>query len=198
MAITESLNAKKFFGELKRRNVYKVAVAYAVISWLVMQGYRHGGPGIASAGCNYNALTMDLQMRSAEPQFQKAIALNPNYATAHQWYGEYLLAQGRADEALAELKRAHDLDPLSLIINSVLGSALGIAGQPEEAIAQLQRTLEMDPTFGPAQFMLGQLFEDRGDLKRATVAYEKARDLNPSKNPIGHAGPGLRTHRENG
>jgi len=127
-----------------------------------------------------NALTMDLQMRDAEPRFQRAIALNPNYATAHQWYGEYLLAQGRADEALAELKRAHDLDPLSLIINSVLGAALGIAGQPDEAIAQLQRTLEMDPTFGPAQFMLGQVFEDRRDFKRATAAYEKARDLNPS------------------
>ena len=127
-----------------------------------------------------NALTMDLQMLAAEPQFQKAIALNPNYATAHQWYGEFLQGQGRFEEALVELRRAHDLDPLSLIINSVLGSALGTAGRNEEAIAQLQRTLEMDPTFGPAQFMLGQVFEDMGDLKRATAAYEKARGMNPS------------------
>ncbi len=127
-----------------------------------------------------NALVMDLQMRAAEPEFRKAIALNPNYATTHQWYGECLQALGRSDEALAELRRAHELDPLSLIINSVFGSALSTAGHQMEAIGQLQRTLEMDPTFGPAQFMLGQVFEEEGDLQKATAAYEKARDLNPS------------------
>src|SRR6266536_2701317 len=65
----------------------------------------------------------------AEAEWQKTIALNPNYATAHQWYSEHLVAMGRYDEALAEIKRAQELDPLSLIINGVLAVTYRIKGQ---------------------------------------------------------------------
>ena len=94
-----------------------------------------------------NALVLNLQFSDAAPEFQRAIELNPNYATAHHWYGELLQNDGRIDEALAELRRAHELDPLSLVINSVLGSTLIVAGQDDAAIDQLQKTIAMDPNF---------------------------------------------------
>jgi tetratricopeptide (TPR) repeat protein len=113
------------------------------------------------------------------PEFQPAIELNPNYATAHHWYGEQLQNDGRFDEALAELKRAHELDPLSLVINCVLGSTLAVAGRNDEAMEQLRKTMEMDPTFDLTHWFLGQVYEDKGQLVEAITQYEKAAQLNP-------------------
>ena len=107
------------------------------------------------------------------PEFKRAIELNPNYATAHQWFGECLQSQGHLEEALAELKRAQELDPLSLIINSVLGFALDTVGKSDEAIAQLHKTIEIDPNFVNAHGQLGNVLEHRGRLKEAIVEYEK-------------------------
>src|SRR5207302_9050407 len=81
-------------------------------------------------------------------EFQRAIELNPNYATAHHWYSDTpLLATGRIDEAIAEMKRAQELDTLSLIINAELGSNYIFARQYDKAIEQLRKTIEMDPSF---------------------------------------------------
>jgi tetratricopeptide (TPR) repeat protein len=106
-------------------------------------------------------------------EFKRAIELNPNYATAHQWFGECLQSQGHLEEALVELKRAQELDPLSLIINSVLGFALDTVGKSDEAIAQLHKTIEIDPNFVNAMGQLGNVLEHRGRLKEAIVEYEK-------------------------
>ena len=85
---------------------------------------------------------------------------------------------GRIDEALAELRRAHELDPLSLVINSVLGSTLIVAGQDDAAIDQLQKTIAMDPNFDLAHWFLGQAYEDKGRVTEAIQEYEKAIKLN--------------------
>ncbi|MEO6969488.1 MAG: tetratricopeptide repeat protein [Chthoniobacterales bacterium] len=121
-----------------------------------------------------NALEVDFQFSAAEQEFKRAIALNPSYATAHQWFGECFQAQGRFAESLAQLQQAHELDPLSLIINSVLGSNLGTVGHLDAAVEQFHKTLEIDSNFGPAHFMLGEVLEAKGDLKGAKAAYEKA------------------------
>jgi serine/threonine-protein kinase len=96
------------------------------------------------------------------------------------------MAQGRFEEALAEVKLAHDLDPLSLIINTVYGSILNDTGRPDEAVQQLRRTLEMDQSFSVATFMLGQVWESRGDFKQAAAAYESAWAANhhPIRNAV--------------
>jgi serine/threonine-protein kinase len=112
-------------------------------------------------------------------EFKRAIALNPNYATLHQWHGESLQAQGRFKEALTEIQRAHELDPLSLIINSVYGAILDCTGRGEEAIQQLRRTIELDPSFSVAPFILGQVLEKKEDLKGAAREYEKAIAMYP-------------------
>src|SRR6266700_93186 len=120
----------------------------------------------------------DFDMAGSISEFQRAIALNPNYATAHHWYGNGpLLALGRFDEAIAEGKRAIELDPLSPIINADLGQNLYNARRYDEAIAQLRKTLEIDPTFYYAHYNLGIALQLKGDMPTAIAEYTKAQQL---------------------
>src|SRR5262245_29948162 len=125
-----------------------------------------------------DVLFNDFDMAGSISEFQRAIALNPNYATAHQWYGcDPLRALGRFDEAIAEGKRAVELDPLSPIINSDLGQTLSIARRYDEAIAQFHKTLEIDPMFWVAHSALGGALERKGDLPAAIAEFTKAQQL---------------------
>jgi tetratricopeptide (TPR) repeat protein len=92
----------------------------------------------------------DYDWRTAGKEFQRAIQLNPNYATAHQWYGIYLAYQGRFDEALAESDRARALDPLSAIVNADRAVTLHLARQYPRAIESFLTAIEMEPTLGRA------------------------------------------------
>jgi TolB-like protein/Flp pilus assembly protein TadD len=117
----------------------------------------------------------DFNFAEANREFRRAIELNPNYATAHQWYGESgLTPLGQFDEAIAEIKRALKLDPLSVIINADLGTILFTARRYDDAIAQLRKTLEMDPTFYYAHYNLGEALEMKGRIPEAIAEYEKA------------------------
>jgi TolB-like protein/Tfp pilus assembly protein PilF/class 3 adenylate cyclase len=124
------------------------------------------------------ALCYDLDMVGSISEFQRAIALNPNYATAHQWYGRHpLTALGRFDEAIGEGKRAVELDPLSPVINTDLGQTLFMARRYDEAITQLRKTLEVDPTFYYAHYTLGMVLQLKGDVPTAIAEYAKAQQL---------------------
>ena len=90
-------------------------------------------------------LSSDWDWPGAEREFKQAIALNPNYATAHHWYSHHLLAMGRFDEAVSELERARDLDPYSIPINDFLGITLYSARRYDDALRQFRRALEMHP-----------------------------------------------------
>jgi serine/threonine-protein kinase len=133
----------------------------------------------------------DWDWPSAEREFKRAIELNPGYATAHQWYGEMLSAQGRHEEALAEIKRAQQLDPLSLIINVVRGRILIQAGQDDLAIEQLRKTLEMDANFAHAHWQLGTAYLGKGLFAEAVSEFQTAATLSPGitwyKAGLGHA-----------
>jgi TolB-like protein/Flp pilus assembly protein TadD len=121
----------------------------------------------------------DFDFAQANREFQRAIKLNPNYATAHQQYGNNTLtALGRFAEAIAEGKRAVELDPLSLVINADLGANYYYARRYDEAIAQLRKTLELDPGYYYAYLTLGESLEAKGVRDAAIVQYRKARDLN--------------------
>lgn len=89
----------------------------------------------------------DYDWQTAEQEYRRAIQLNPDYATAHQWYAEYLAWQGRFDEAFAESDRARRLDPLSLIISTDHCAILYFSRQYDRAIAQCHAVLDMDPDF---------------------------------------------------
>jgi eukaryotic-like serine/threonine-protein kinase len=119
----------------------------------------------------------DWDFANAERDFKRSIEINPNYPTAHQWYGEYLSLMGRHDEAIAELKRAQEFDPLSLIINRELGTAFSFAGQYDQAIEQLRKTLDMDSGFLPAHTELGGAYAQKRMYGEAIAEFEKAISL---------------------
>src|SRR5213083_2001835 len=131
----------------------------------------------------------DFDFSQANREFQRAIELNPNYAIAHQQYGNITLsALGRFDDAIAEGKRAVELDPLSLVINTDLGSNYCFARRYDEAIAQLRKTLEMDPGFYIAHVVLAQALDAKGARDAAIVEWQKARALNDDPSVLGLLG----------
>jgi TolB-like protein len=128
----------------------------------------------------------DLDFSQAVREFQHAIQLNPNYATAHQWYGSSaLVALSRFDDAVAEVKRAIELDPLSFVINNDLGNTYYRARRYDEAIEQVRKTLEMDPDFYYTHWNLGLALAGKGALGPAIEEFKKARELNDNPSMLG-------------
>jgi len=123
----------------------------------------------------------DWDWSGAETEFKRALELDPNSATAHQWYGNFLMRLGRLPEARAELQKALELDPLSLPINASVGRQLYFARQYEPAIQQLKKTLELDPNFVLAQRALEAAYAQSGMYKEAIA--ERQRLLTLSGNP---------------
>jgi tetratricopeptide (TPR) repeat protein len=115
----------------------------------------------------------------AEKSFCRAIELNPNYATAHDWLGaENLATRKRVDEALVFQRRAEERDPLSPIISANVGWTLFFARRYDEAIAQNNRTLSLDPNFFIAHSNLCWAYNAKGMYREAIAECRKARELN--------------------
>jgi len=132
----------------------------------------------AHASLAYILQVYDLDFDGSEKEFQRAIELNPNYATAHHWYGIVLLAPlGRFDQAIFELRRALELDPLSLPINASLGRTYYLARRYNEAMEQLRKTLEMNPGFYYAHWNLGSALAANVAMGAAIAEYQHARAL---------------------
>jgi TolB-like protein/DNA-binding winged helix-turn-helix (wHTH) protein/Flp pilus assembly protein TadD len=119
----------------------------------------------------------DWDFDSAGKEFQRAIELNPGYATAHHWYAWHLSLLGRFDDAIAEMKKAQNLDPLSLIINADLAELLVLAHHYDESIAQSRRTIEMDPNFALAHNQLAQAYLQEHIYNEAVTELKKAVQL---------------------
>jgi TolB-like protein/DNA-binding winged helix-turn-helix (wHTH) protein/Tfp pilus assembly protein PilF len=118
-------------------------------------------PGLAEAHTSLALITenFDYDWETAEKEYRRAIELNPNYATAHHWYAEFLSLQGRFPEALAEIARARELDPLSLIIAADNGVILCYARQYDASIAQFRAVKEMEPAFSRAHMVIAPYVE---------------------------------------
>jgi TolB-like protein len=123
---------------------------------------------LASIKANY-----DWKFSEAEIEWQKALNLNPNYATAHQWYGEHLMNMARFPEALAEMKRAQELDPLSLIINGLVGVCYRLNGENDKALDQLKKTLDIDPNFARTHLFMAGFYEETGKYDEAVDEFVK-------------------------
>jgi TolB-like protein/DNA-binding winged helix-turn-helix (wHTH) protein/Flp pilus assembly protein TadD len=113
----------------------------------------------------------------AGKEFLRAIELNPSYATAHHWYAWHLALLHRYDEALAEMRKAESLDPLSLVINADLAELLALAHSYDESIQQSRKTIEMDPNFGLAHNHLGQAYLQKHMYDEAIAELQKAVQL---------------------
>jgi tetratricopeptide (TPR) repeat protein len=122
------------------------------------------------------ATSYDWDWPTAELEYERALALSPNYATAHQWYAGYLMFTGRHDEAIREITKAQELDPLSLKISEYVGMVHCYAGDLEQAETRLRKTLEFGPDFAGAHFELARTLFLQGRLAEAiTEAREGVR-----------------------
>jgi tetratricopeptide (TPR) repeat protein len=117
----------------------------------------------------------DWNWSEAEKEFKRSIELKPDYARAHQWYAiHYLTATGQLEEAVQEMKKALELEPASLVMNTFMGATLYYAGRYDEAIDQCRRTIEMDPNFAVAHWHLGLAYEQKQFLDAAIEEFKKA------------------------
>ena len=132
-----------------------------------------------------------LDWLGAQREFKRALELNPGDSTAQHWYAMYFAQIGRNEEAIEEIERARELDPLSLIVNTNVAWAYWFARQYDRAIAQFLKTLEIDPNFGLAHMRLGLAYEQKGMFAEAIAAFRKAMVLSPGTSEIiaalGHA-----------
>jgi eukaryotic-like serine/threonine-protein kinase len=119
----------------------------------------------------------DWDWAGAESEFSRALALNPGHASSRQWYAMFLASRSRFDDALGEMKRALDLDPLSLNIQSGLGRILHFAGRLDEAVVQYEHVIHTNPAFGQAHIDLALTRMARGEVSAARGELARAKEL---------------------
>ena len=128
----------------------------------------------------------DHDFTTAEREYKRAIELNPRYPTGPSWYAVFLMSLGRFDEAIKQVRRAQELDPLSLPINMAVGWVLQTARKNDESVEQLRKTLEMDPNFALAHHRLGLVYEQQGRYGEAVAEFKQVVNLLGRK-PLGVA-----------
>ncbi len=127
------------------------------------------------------ALAMEQEWRwaASEAEYKRAIQLNPNYATTHQWYSAMLARASRTEEALDEIRIALRLDPVSPILNTDLAIWLSMLGRYEESIKQFERTLELEPNFAPARTHFGMMYVAMSKFDEAITELSKVYKIYP-------------------
>jgi TolB-like protein/DNA-binding winged helix-turn-helix (wHTH) protein/tetratricopeptide (TPR) repeat protein len=133
---------------------------------------------------------------SAEREFKRAIALNPNEVMAHRWYGYYLDAMGRKTESLNEWKRGYELDPSSPGGSAWLGWALFRAGRSQEAMPLLQEAIELNPDFPQAHERLGYVYVELRSFDQALEQFSRPEELIKRMYVLARAGHGVTAQRE--
>ncbi len=142
----------------------------------------HASFGRILSGYDYN-------FERAIAEFERAIQLNPNYATSYHWISNGpLTARGEFDRAIAEGKRAVELDPLSMIDNADLGQVYFYARRYDEAISQVRKAIEIDPHSYLAHYYLGQIYQLQGHLTDAIAEYQKAVELDDDPEALAFLG----------
>jgi TolB-like protein/Tfp pilus assembly protein PilF len=127
----------------------------------------------AHASLGFVKFWYDWDFAGAEREYQRAIQLNPNYSTAHHWYGEFLVLTGHAEEGFGELALAQKIDPLSLVINTDIGKMFFFTGQQDRAIEQLKKVIEMDSDFPITHLFLAMAYEQKRNHQSAIAELEK-------------------------
>ncbi|HET6598170.1 MAG TPA: tetratricopeptide repeat protein [Anaerolineales bacterium] len=133
-------------------------------------------PGLSAAHTSLGLIKFqyDWDWRGAEEEFKEAISTNFNYAPAHHYFADYLKAMGRFEEALAEIEKARELDPLSLAINIGVGHVLYLSGQYDRAIEEYKRAVELEPGFMAVHVWFGRPYLEKGMYDEAIAELETA------------------------
>ena len=162
----------EIFGTMSASEASPKAKAAALHALQVDPTLAEADTSLATVKFNY-----DWDWPGASEGFERAIGVNPSYATAYQRYSLYLMAMGKVQDSFAQIQKARDLDPLSISINFSLGWRLYMARQYDRAIKQLQDTLEMDPSYELPYLVVGQAYEQKGDFTSAITELRKAVEL---------------------
>jgi serine/threonine-protein kinase len=170
--LADTWYSRGWYRHVEPKDAYEKAKAAANKSLEIDPNLAEGHAILAAISTVY-----DWDWEGAEREFKLAIQLNPNYATAHQRYSLFLPALGRSEEAIAEARKARELDPLALPINENLGDVLYLARRYDEAIEQLRKTLELDPNYGVAHSTLSKVYEAQG--KYAESVEERLKSSTP-------------------
>jgi tetratricopeptide (TPR) repeat protein len=117
----------------------------------------------------------DWDWAGAEAACRRSLELNPNYAHGHRLYASVLASLGRGDEAIREILRAQELDPLSLVLSMEVAWHYCMCHDYERSIEQALSSLEMEPAFPSTHYVLGLAYGQTGRLEEAVAAFEKAR-----------------------
>lgn len=132
------------------------------------------------ASLGYISLVFDRNPEEARHQFEKALELDPNYVTAHQWFGQYYEVVGKIDNAIAEIKLAIQQEPASVPVNVALTEAYYFARRYDQAIDQGRSTIQLEPTSALGHFNLGRTYEMKGLNDQAIAEFKLAREYAPN------------------
>lgn len=160
------------YGSVPAADAAPKAKAAAVRALEIDPSLAEAETSLATAQFNY-----DWDWAGAAEGFKRAIQMDPGYATAYQRYSLYSISLGRFSDSFEQIKKARDLDPLSISINASFGWRLYLAREYDRAIAQLHETLEMDPNYEWAHLILGQAYEEKGEFAPAIEELKKAVEL---------------------
>jgi serine/threonine-protein kinase len=166
--LADSYNLLAIYGYLSPREAYPKVKMAATTALEMDESLSEAHTSLA-----FTRHRFDWDWSGAEKEFKRAIQSNPSYASAYHWYSLLLRQMGRAEESFAAIKRAQELDPLSLVINTDLGTHFYYARQYDQAIAYHQKTLEMNPNFARVYIDLGTAYEQKGMYKEAIAAFQK-------------------------
>jgi TolB-like protein/Tfp pilus assembly protein PilF len=131
----------------------------------------------AHASLAHVLLIYDWDLEGAHKEFQRAVDLNPSYAIAHQWYGLYWNATGKTETAVAEIRQAQQLDPLSPAARTAMAEAYYFGRDFPKAVDESKAALDLNPYFVLGYLNLGRALEQNGQLPEAATAFERGREL---------------------
>ena len=169
VGLADSYNILGFYGYRPSREAFPRAEAAAKRALEIDRDLPEAQVSLAYAK-HYH----DWDWPEAERLYRRAIALNPGYSIAHQWYFNFLVSMGRMEEALAEAVKARSLDPLSLIIQSAVGWVHFFRRDYDSALAELGKAQELDPTFALGRLWCGWAHERKGCYKEALAELAQA------------------------
>jgi len=173
-----------FFGLMPPREAMPRALELSRIAVSLDDGLAEAHASLASIKELY-----EWDWVGAENEYLRALELNPNYATGHHWYADFLSSMGRSEEAMQEIHTAQELDPLSLVISMEVAWNWYMARQYERSLEQSLKTLEIEPSFTPAQHTLGLAYLQLAKHTEAIGALEKAKE-DSNGNPVAVAALG--------
>ena len=169
--IADSYNLLGFYGFLPAREAFPQAKARAKRALELDPDL-----GEAHVSLAFACMLYDWDWTGAEGEFRRGLELSPGYATGHHWFSEFLMAMGQADQAIVQAERAVEIDPIGLIINTLLGMAYYFAREHDRAIEACLRTLELLPDFVPVYLWLGFAYVQKGRHEEAIEIFERARE----------------------